>query len=77
MSQSLWRKVRHYLKPQVKSFDRQQRKNIKLPFSIKLLSFFKKSIKIQYLKAWERQHNKAIKKAIKVTSHNIIRSIKK
>lgn len=69
MSCSTWHKIRKALSPYMKEVDRQKRKEIKIPLHIRFLSFFSKGFKQRYLKAWEKEHRRKLKRAMKISSH--------
>lgn len=71
MSQATWHNIRKAIKPYGKQFDREERKKIRIPLYVRFLSLFSKGFKRRYLKEWEKEHRRKLKRAMKISSHII------
>ncbi len=69
MSNRQWKRIRRELRSIEHDLDRNKRAGMRIPLWIKIAGLFRKKIKTEWIKKWEREHRRKLKKAMKATSH--------
>ncbi len=69
MSNKKWKKARSELKEYNREIDKEKRLQMRVPFKIRIASFFFPVFKTNWVSQWEIDHIKRLRSAFKTTAH--------
>ena len=76
MSDKQWKRIRKAVNPYLDKMDLNVRAGMRIPLHIRIVGFFFKKVRTNYIRQWERSHKRALKKAMKYASHLVKENIK-